>query len=693
MTNIPFNCIQTFFCDPEAVSFATEIMLTSVEVWFKAKPSVLSNTSGSYQPGVVLSICEVVDQSPDISRIVSGSTIRVAYDRIYAFSDSSVPSVFSFNSPVVLKTDRFYGIVLSYEDAQYEAWTNKQGDKLVGTNTPSSGSGNSKDGRYFLRTNAGLYTALNDTDLKYRVNVAKFTANTLTFDLVNKDYEFLTVTTRSGAFKGGEFVYQAEANATGNLAVTATNTTIVGNGTDFTTIVDGGYVVAISGSSKQVMQVHAVTNSTYMVMNTVPHFTNAACKFMICPVGKLYWKDDIRNKVILVDSSANTSLKFDAAATIYGDISTANAVISTVDAYDVDQFVPKFTIDTTAASVIDLQYTLSYANGSAQVVNTSNYKVTGANKLTQVTAYEGQVLSRSAEVSEAALYGTNRKSAVVKLTASVDGPGTSLFNVPRVRTDEVDFYVFQNKVNNTYLSGGIDTEVFRNGLATSKYISAKAAFANNRFAEDIRVYITSYRPVGTDIRAYAKLHNSNDPETFDDKLWSPLRAIQNGDKYSSSEDQNDFIEYEFTFQQYPDSLYSLPGNFTTTNASAVITAGGFDPSANVAANDLVKLYNPLIANNYMIAVVVAANSTTVTLSDVIANNNVVGSGYKLDKLLYKGTAFQNKLNGNIARYFTSSYAPVDKFDSMQVKLVLLSNSTSLVPRVDEVQAIGVNAGS
>ena len=690
---IPFNFIQTFFVDPEAVSFASEILLTSAEVWFNTKPDPLRNTSGSQAPGVVVSICEVIDQSPDIDRIIPGSTTRVDYDSVYAFSDASVPTIFSMASPVTLKTDRFYGLVISFEDSQYEVWVNKQGDRLVGTNIASSGSGNSKDGKFFQRTNANLYTALNDTDLKYRVNCAKFTSNTLTVSLVNRDYEFLSLSSANGIFKGGEFVYQAEANATGNIAVTASNTTIVGSGTDFTVIIEGGYIVSVSGTGRQVMQVHAVTNATHMVMNTVPSFTNAAAKFFIAPVGRVYWKDDIDSKLFLVDSSANTSLKFDAAGVVRGELSTANGTISSVDNYDIDQFIPKFAVDTTASATSDLQYTLSYSNGSAQIVNTSLSNTAALNKTNRVTAYDGQIMSRSSEVSEASLYGTNRKSGVVTLTVDVAGSSNSLFNVPRIRTDEVDFFVLQNLVNNEYANGSIDSEVYRNGLATSKYISLKTAFANNRFAEDIRVYVTAHKPVGTSIRVYAKVHNSNDPETFDDKLWTPLRGIQNADKYSSTEQLNDLIEYEYTFQKYPDSEYALPGTFTTSLSSAVLTAGGFDPSANIAANDLVKLYNPLIPENYMIAVVTAANSTTVTISDTIANNNVVGSGYLLDKLLYKGTAFQNGLNSNVSRYFTSTYAPVDKFDSMQLKVVLLSNSTSIIPSVEEIQAIGVNAGS
>lgn len=687
---IEFKAIQTFFADPQAVNNATDIMLTSLDIFVKEKPSTTTNVTGSSAPGIVVSICEVTGDEPDLARIVPGSTVRVAHERVYSYSDSSVPTIFAFATPVVLQTNRFYGIVISPEDSTYEFWVNKTGDRLVGTNTPSSGSGNTKDGKYYLRTNAGTFAALNDTDLKYRVNVAKFSANTINIALVNKDYEFLTVSTRSGAFMGGELVYQREANATGNVAVAVSNTTIIGSGTDFTTIVEGGYIAAWNGTSNaQVLQVQAVTNATHMTVATVPNFTNTVTKFMICPVGKMYHRDEIKNKFTLVDSSSNSTLKFDPAATIIGDVSHANAVISTVDDYVVDQFVPKFLLESTETTTIDLNYVISTANA----ISNTNFQKAVLDKTNRVTKYPGAIMSRSNEVAQSGLYGTRQKSGVVTFTMTVGQSNTSLFNVPRVRSNEVDFFVQQNKINNIYLNGSTDTEIFKGGLATSKYISAKSSFSNNRFAEDLRVYMTAHRPVGTSLLVYTKLHNSNDQETFDDKYWTPLSYIQNANTYSSNENPNDLIEYELALPSYPETEFTVSGSFTSTLSSDVITAGGFDPSANIAVNNLVKLYNPLIPQNYTIAFVTAANSTTLTLSSAIANNNVVGAGYYLDKLRYTSTAFLNNENGNVARYFTLAFSAVDKFDSMQFKVVMLSNSTSIVPTVEEIQAIGINAGT
>ena len=51
---------------------------------------------------------------------------------------------------------------------------------------------------------------------------------------------------------------------------------------------------------------------------------------------------------------------------------------------------------------------------------------------------------------------------------------------------------------------------------------ADSVVANNKFAEDLLVFLTAYRPANTDIKVFARIHNSDDPEAFDDKDWTML---------------------------------------------------------------------------------------------------------------------------------------------------------------------------
>ena len=63
----------------------------------------------------------------------------------------------------------------------------------------------------------------------------------------------------------------------------------------------------------------------------------------------------------------------------------------------------------------------------------------------------------------------------------------------------------------------------------------------------------------------------------------------------------------------------------------------------------------------------------------------------VDKLKYKNTAWNNLSNDNIIRYINSDMIEFDTFSSMQIKVVLLSNNSNVVPKVDQLQVIGVSA--
>ena len=111
--------------------------------------------------------------------------------------------------------------------------------------------------------------------------------------------------------------------------------------------------------------------------------------------------------------------------------------------------------------------------------------------------------------------------------------------------------------------------------------------------------------------------------------------------------------------------------------------------------DVIRIYSPLFpTENYGIFSVKARTSgadTEVQLSSNVANNNIVGAGLKIDKLTTPRTGFNNKENLNIVRYFGSSGEIYDTYSGVAIKTVLLSNSDTTVPKVDDYRVIGVSA--
>lgn len=699
--------IQTFYADPDVVNKSGECNLTSIELFFQYKPDVKRNASGKSKPKVSIIICDVEKDEPKLTKCYSESLVVNDYDDVYESEDSSIATVFSFKQPVKLKTGRFYGIVMILDDPGYKPWVNRQGFFLAGTQTTSTGSSIVKDGKLFAKTNASVFKPLNDRDLKFSVKVAKYSDTVLNEIFVNKNYEFITYNSSgyTGPFLGGEWVYQRTANSTGTIRTTAGSKVIRGTGTAFDNFDTGVFIVAQANSTvSDVLKIENVTNSTYMSVTTPVSFTVTGGGYAVPPVGRVSARKPVSRLLYLVESNANSTVKFGVGNSIIGSDSGASAVIGSLGVLSVDRVRIKGDIVTPPGSKIKTSFTSAYYDGSTYTFSTNLKDEVKINDkiIRDISKYDGFILSRSLEVDNASMYSNNalrisRKSLKVDVNMDIDLPSTALYKSPIIKNRNLHVYAAQNKISNAYMitdanTVSIDSEVSPvGGTAISRHISKKVTFAPGRYAEDVRVYMTAYRPLGTDLKVYVRVHNAADPEAFDDKSWTPLDYTVNGNTYSSARNDNDFIEYELGIPQYSPTANVIPGTFTTQLSNSVIISNGSNPTTYVTQNDVIKLYNPLIPQDYIIASVQSANSTTITLGNSIANNNVVGSGFKVDRLKYYFTAFNNITNDNVARYYNTSLVEFDKFDSMQVKIVLLANNTYLVPKVDNIQVIGVSA--
>jgi hypothetical protein len=702
-----FNYIQTFYVNPQVVANAPEVMLTSIDVFFKAKPVRGATVSGAVAPNINAWICEVENDSPIESRVLRNSMTLIEYDLIATSQDASAATAIGFKDPIRLASGKYYGLVLKFNDPGFDVWTNVQGDRLVidgqTTNTLSVGSRGTHGGKLYIPTNTSAHRALADRDLKFKVKIAKFTANNITISLVNRDYEFLTIdNTNTGAFIGGEYVYQNIANAAGTVNVSNSSQNVTGSSTDFSNLL-GSKIVVQSGGATQVLTVTAVTNSTHMTVDRFCSFSATAIEYKIPPLALAYNIDYPKSKLILVDSTANSSNKFTVGGgRLIGEISGATANIASIDSYPVDNFKPSFLVGNPAGS----NFTLDY-----RMTNSANQLSGSATTLSLLqlnsASNTGYILSRSVEVDttkSSNLFGDNRKSAVANLTIDVSTDETARFNVPYATTRELDFYFYQNDINNVYtetrtpIAGfpaitGYDTETQPNGLAKAKYISKVINFAQNKYAEDIVVYLTGYRPKGTQIRVYAKIHNSADREAFSSKAWTPLVLKDNIDRYSTS-DANDLVEFTYGFDTTPDLQTALPGSAAITYGSNVITTTS-DHSTTVTAGDLIRVRD-VDFGNHEVFVVSAANTTAIQTYRNITTSSLVTTGVtrsdiKVDKLKYRNTAWNNIENDNTVRYVNSEYAEFDRYTSMQIKVVLLAEQTHIVPKVESIQVIGVSA--
>lgn len=695
-----YSLVQTFYADPEIVNKSSEVTVTSIDLFFKFKPDSVKNVSGDSAPGVSIAICEVENDIPVLNKTYPLSISRKEYENIFTYADSSTPVTFSLQAPLKLTTGKFYGLVVLFEDPAYELWVNKTGDRLVGTNTASPGVNTIKDGKLYFRNNSNVFNDTIDTDLKFNIKCAKYVDTNETKVFVNKDYEFLTIADKNGNFFGGEYVFKNKTPETGTIAIEAGTPYIKGSGTNFNYSEDDNLVIFGDGTEKEVVTIGQVVNTTFLVAKSPIPFSNTNASYLYTPTAKVIYKDELANKMYLVDSTANTLTvgKFQSNDLLIGIDSGATANVASVDAISVDRLRIRANVNAPAGSKLSSQLKFTAFDGVTYNFSDANVEQVKINDVFthSIKKYDGYVLSKSLELDTPTLYSNssllvNRKSLKAELVYSVENQNK--FSAPSIVDGLFDVYALENKCSNTHQvsNNGIllDTEVFGNGLATSRHITTKVKFNTDRYAEDLKIYMTAYRPVGTDIKVYARIYNSSDPEAFDDKVWTPLEYTINANKFSSTEDDKNFIEYELGIPQYSETAVTMPGTVTSTNGSATLVPS-IDPTPYIANNSVIKLYSALFSQNHIMAVVKQANTTAIELTTPITDTNVVGSGLLVDTLKYQNMAFNNKSNDNVVRYYNNAKAEFDTFDTMQIKIVFLADKTFLVPKIDQIQVIGVS---
>jgi len=782
----PFNYIQSFIIKPAAVNNASQVFVTSVDLYFKNKPGDVNNTSGIAFPGVTVYLCPFNGENPNPEEQLQDISATVDHPAIPIVADASIPTKFSFSTPIVLKTNTYYGIVVVFDDDDYELFMGVQDEIILNTTRKFSGSTGEGDGKLYIQGSGSDLDSetsmkpLSNRDLKFELRVAKFTANTIVAELCNDDYEFFTCNnmSTSSKFKGGEIVYTnfgLVANSTvntffsrvGTVASIVANSYIVGTNTSFTTdYSEGDYLVITNTSNtsqQDIVQIKSIADNTFIELENPARFSNTNWHNKVI-IGEVSQRDYIKQTLYLNNSTAaNSSIRFhtnsvnyftisnpggsysnndtvrvsngtvNAAAVLVtnatgnvvairlvsagggfpnsthsvvtittstgssanltpvintplkGAISGATADLKSIDNINLEVLDPEISFISSSISSCTVTYAVSNSTGYIQSFRS-------ADLTTPIDLqYPAAIFSRSNELNTSTNLYNSDKSSLMRVAIGVNNPNVNnapTFFSPYLYDDNLEVFGFTNKIDST--SANTDSEIGR-GSMQSKHITTKITFANNSFAEDIRVYINAYKPANTQILVYAKIHNSQDSEPYDDKSWSPLSLISGQNLLSASRNKQDTKEYVYGFPQFPPSSFTCNTNATTQLSNTVVLTTT-NLTSNLAANDLVKIYNPLFSTtNYIVSPVASVNSTAVVIQNAISNSGLVGNSLKIDKLKFKNVAYNNVLNDNVVRYFTTSMSPIDGYDSMSIKMVFLADSTDIVPEVDDIRVIAVSA--
>lgn len=269
---------------------------------------------------------------------------------------------------------------------------------------------------------------------------------------------------------------------------------------------------------------------------------------------------DTTNAKMILDSSTGG---FSNGATIgifripqYGNTSQANtttvvatASITTVDNLVLNAIVPRF------ASIQPLGSTIavSFTGTSNSAVADGSYYDLSMEEEREMLDYERLVYSRSND--------SGIKSLKIKTELSC----SNKYQSPVIDLARKSALVIKNILNNDTTD-----EHTTYGKALAKYISQPVVLADGQEAEDLKIYVSGYRPINTDIEVYVKFLNDQDSAPLEAKSWTKL-VNENADVYCSPINSLDFKEYEYSVPTSIDySRYTASS--TTTNTAIGYTA-------------------------------------------------------------------------------------------------------------------------
>lgn len=446
-----------------------------------------SKISSSY--GAELSIVNVTNGLPDVSSVVPDSTVTLTSDLVHASANASVATPFRFNRPIFLLDGQSYAFTIRAlgNSPDYLIWRAINGDTDVSTGISVTPSPLS-GASYYAKTSSS-WSEIPNSDIKYTIWRASFNTSSPSVAMLRQgNREIMSL---------GAFAY-----ASGEIDIRA--------GDEVFGLIDG---IANTNYYAVVVSFDYENNMLYLSTSSGNFAAN--------------------QQIVIARTAAAQSL---VGAGMLG-MGTIGALID----YPMHAIVPKVGLINSLQSTIDIQYQGTYKTGGppAVAVKEANSWISLTdNNETQFYDKTRYVLSHSNEV--ASLSGNSSVDIQVTMTSNTD------YSSPMIDLNSKSIIGIRNLINSN-TSG----EQGAYGAALTRYISKVVTLADGQNPEDLQVWITAYKPPGTQISVYCKLWNSEDPDTFDSKPWTLMIQSTNPDYYSTMNDQTDFIEYEYVLPNTP----------------------------------------------------------------------------------------------------------------------------------------------
>ena len=451
-------------------------------------------------------------------------------------------TTFTFDSPVFLRNSTDYCFVVRPGglSQEYALWCAELGATDVDTG----------EGVYKVPNFGVMLTSSNDKtwsphqkeDVKYKLHRAEFTRNTGTLYLENEDIEMFTIDSISGpGFNQGEKVTAesvlrfANTNGAGAFSVgqiiqnhqakiKAANTQLYANG------VIRQIVAGASGSTYVKIDAYGTfTASANVYIGTTKVGTTTSWAANTSS-GTVDFYDQASLKLRLTNSTGSFANGY-----MRGQVSGHTARITTTAP---DNAVMSMTVPKVAV--------MTYANTSANwgLRTTSTGGVIGpaytSVNLGEENHFRDAEKKFYSKTNEAALtaVGGNRKTYTLQGTLATTNTKVS----PIIHAGKSNAIIIENVINNVTTNEHLET-----GGALCRYMTKAIQLGKDQDAEDIKVFLTAYKPIGTEISVYARILNNEDGEGLKSKDYSPLTQLTSSNVHSDSVNTGDLKEFEYGF--------------------------------------------------------------------------------------------------------------------------------------------------
>jgi hypothetical protein len=395
--------------------------------------------------------------------------------------------------------------------------------------------------------------------------------------------------------------------------------------------------------------------------------------------------------ILPTDAGQAATITVTPGAQLVSSITGLRTNISELTDLNVDEILPNFGFRTRNGTISPLR--INYAHDPS---SDNNYTLTAANQeeidndsILSIEKYNATLLSRSNEIANNSSLGVSTsegKSSLISFDLTINNE----YESPEILSSFATVYTFENLINNDSTNEYLPDS----GNADSRYISKRIEFARDRYAEDVRVFSTLWRPSGTNVKYYLKAHNSADEESFDDKYWTELEVkdFTLEKEFSSLDNPSDLVEYTLGLKPYPEINTPYDGTVTVTGTT-VTSSGPLDLSTTgLDTGSIVVLYDEEFPETtYIVSRVTSTPiAGSFSISDNISNVSITSAVLRIANTSKPYEVFSDAQNGGFARYFTETGDDFLTYNSMSVKAVLLSNTSFVIPHVEDIRAIGVS---